>query len=78
MPTHELWSGQVTVFSTSVSEKDFVQARELWNIICKEPNGEKEFLQNIIPTIQELPDKLKIGVIGKLLITIYDTYYLLY
>lgn len=65
MPTHELWTGHVTAFATSVTDKDFEQARDLWRIICNEPNGKEQFLHNIIPTFQDVPDKLKQEVLGK-------------
>ncbi|KAI1848199.1 hypothetical protein JX266_005912 [Neoarthrinium moseri] len=64
--THEQWSGQVSVFSTTVTDKDFVQPRELWNIICKEPNGKEEFLHNIIPTLVDVPTKLQEEVLDYL------------
>lgn len=64
MPSHEQWSGQVVAFSTTVTDKDFVQARELWHIICEEPNGREQFLHNIIPTLVDLPSKLKQETLG--------------
>lgn len=64
MPTHELWSGHVTAFSTSVTDKDFVEARKLWHIICNEPNGKEKFLHNILPALGDIPDKLKQEVLG--------------
>lgn len=65
MPTHELWSGRVTAFSTSVTDEDFVQARTLWHIICKEPHGKEQLLHNILPTLGDIPDKLKQEVLSK-------------
>ncbi len=65
MPVHELWTGNVTCFSTTVTEKDFVQARDLWKIICKEPNGKQQLLHNIIPTLQDIPKNLQKEVLGK-------------
>ncbi|KAF3011321.1 hypothetical protein E8E14_004035 [Neopestalotiopsis sp. 37M] len=63
VPTHETWSGNVTAFSTSVTDGDFVQARELWHIICKEPDGKEKFLHNIVPTLKDVPSKLQQQVI---------------
>jgi catalase len=65
MPTHELWTGHVTAFSTSVTDDDFVQARKLWQIISKESNGKEQLLHNILPTLGDIPDKLKGEVLGK-------------
>lgn len=64
VPTHEHWDGQVVAFSTSVTDKDFVQARELWQIICMEKHGKEQFLHNIVPTLVDIPDRLKTQVIS--------------
>ncbi|KAI0175287.1 catalase [Pestalotiopsis sp. NC0098] len=63
VPTHETWSGNVTAFATSVTDRDFVQARELWRIICQEPKGKEQFLHNIVPTLKDIPSKLQQQVI---------------
>ncbi|PCD21357.1 hypothetical protein AU210_016323 [Fusarium oxysporum f. sp. radicis-cucumerinum] len=63
VPTHEDWSGHVTAFATEITDKDFEQPRALWKIICNEPKGKDQFLHNILPTIQDIPDKMKNQVI---------------
>ncbi|KAI9163084.1 Peroxisomal catalase [Paramyrothecium foliicola] len=63
VPTHEDWNGKVVTFGTTVSDKDFVQARELWNIICREQNEKAQFLHNITPTLKDIPVKLQQQVI---------------
>lgn len=65
MPTHELWTGHVSSFSTSLADRDFEQPRQLWDIICKEPNGKEQFLHNIIPTLRDIPTNLQHEVLGK-------------
>lgn len=64
VPTHEHWDGQVVAFSTAVTDKDFFQARELWEIICEEENGKEQFLRNIAPTLGGIPDRLRGEVLG--------------
>ncbi|GFP56073.1 peroxisomal catalase [Trichoderma asperellum] len=59
IPLQEHWTGPVKAFATQLSDKDFVQARQLWQIICKEPNGKEHFLHNIIPTLEDIPVNLK-------------------
>jgi catalase len=66
VPTHENWSRNVTAFATSISDKDFEQPRKLWQIICGEPKGREQFLHNILPTLQDIPDEMKEQVLGKL------------
>jgi len=65
VPTHEDWSGHVTAFATSITDKDFEQPRALWKIICKEPKGKEQFLHNILPTLSDIPDKMKDQVVGE-------------
>lgn len=65
IPTHELWSGRVTAFSTTVTDNDYVQARELWHIICTEPNGREDFIRNISPTLDGVSPRIKEEVFGK-------------
>jgi catalase len=65
MPLHEQWSGRVTPFATSLTDKDFEQARKLWEIICKEPNGKEQLLHNILPTLVDIPDSLRKEVLSK-------------
>lgn len=65
VPTHEQWSGNVVGYATEVTDKDFVQARDLWHIICQEPNGKREFLENIVPSLIKIPSDLRDQVFGK-------------
>lgn len=65
LPTHEAYAGHVTAFATSMTDDDFKQARQLWKIICHEKNGKEQFLHNILPTLADIPDKLKAEVLGK-------------
>lgn len=74
VPNHEQWSGQVTAFSTSVTDKDFEQPRELWHIICKEPKGKEQFLHNIVPTLASLPPTLQSEVLGMCLLMFLKSY----
>jgi catalase len=48
---HECWHGKLKSYATVVTKKDFEQSRELWHIICNEEGGQKQFLDNIIPTL---------------------------
>lgn len=63
VPTHETFDGKVTAFATSLTDKDFEQPRELWQIICKEKNGKEQFLRNILPTLEDVPERLQKEVV---------------
>ncbi|UZP38126.1 hypothetical protein NXS19_005942 [Fusarium pseudograminearum] len=59
VPTHEHFGGKVTSVATEFTDKDYVQARELWKIICGEEKGKQQFCDNIAPTIKDLPMELQ-------------------
>lgn len=59
IPLQEHWDGKVSSFATKLTDNDFVQARQLWQIICKEENGKEHFLHNIVPTLQDIPATLR-------------------
>lgn len=65
IPLQEHWDGKVSSFATKLSDNDFVQARNLWQIICKEEKGKEHFLYNIIPTLQDIPATLRKEVLSK-------------
>ncbi|KAL4782597.1 catalase-like domain-containing protein [Aspergillus varians] len=44
---HEKWVGEVTNFTTYVTDEDFVQPAELWEVIKKEPGHEQRFYSNV-------------------------------
>ena len=46
---HEEWVGKVTGYVDDVTDKDFVQSRELWHIMLREENGRENFLNNLCP-----------------------------
>ncbi|KAL7811182.1 catalase domain-containing protein [Trichoderma aethiopicum] len=59
MPTHEHWQGRVIPFSTSFSDKDYEQARKLWEIMGREKDGKEQLLHNIVPTLVDIPESLR-------------------
>lgn len=65
VPTHEQWNGQVVQHSTEVTDKDFEQPRALWKIICGEKDGQKQFLDNIVPTLLGIKHDLLVRALGK-------------
>ncbi|KAK5206785.1 catalase A [Exophiala xenobiotica] len=60
VPTHEQWNGQVVQHATEVTDKDFEQPRALWEIICSEKDGQKQFVDNIVPTLLGIKHDLQI------------------
>jgi hypothetical protein len=62
---HESWNGQIAAYTTEVTDKDFEQPRALWDIICKEKDGKKEFLNNIVPSLAGTEESLRKEAIGR-------------
>lgn len=65
-PNHEQWQGHVVIKSTEVTDRDFVQPRELWEIIKKE-KAVDEFLENFKPMIAGVEGRLREQVFGKMI-----------
>lgn len=66
----ERWSGQVTTFATTVTDKDFEQARALYHIICGQPDGKQQLVESIAATLTDLPAYLRQQVIGRVPLSI--------
>lgn len=64
LPTHEHCQGRVQIYSTEVTEKDFIQPRLLWDLIQKE-GAQEQFMENICPTFVDLQKTLRRQVCGK-------------
>lgn len=64
VPTHEHWQGKVQIYSTGVTEKDFVQPKALWSLI-KNEGAHDQFLQNVSATLQDVAQPLREQVYGK-------------
>jgi len=62
---HVDWNGRLQSYATEVTEKDFEQSRELWHIISKEEGGQKQFLDNITPTLMPVVPELREKAIGE-------------
>ncbi|KAI4718137.1 catalase-domain-containing protein [Aureobasidium sp. EXF-10727] len=58
VPTHERWQGKVQIYSTGVTEKDFVQPKALWSLI-KNEGAHDQFLQNVSATLQDVAQPLR-------------------
>ncbi|KAK9470816.1 catalase-like domain-containing protein [Dipodascopsis tothii] len=44
---HENWVGKAILYSPEVTDDDFVQARELWNVLGKQKGQRDNFVQNV-------------------------------
>lgn len=63
---HDEWAGgKVGIHEIPVSDADFAQATELWNIFATQPGEQEGFVKNVAGAIQDIPEKLREGTIGK-------------
>lgn len=45
---HDHWVGQVTAFSSEVTDEDFVQPRDLWQrVLAKQPGQQENLIDNV-------------------------------
>ena len=65
MTAAEQWNGHVVLHESEVSDKDFVQPRQLWEIICAEKDGKEQFLTNIVPSFAEIVPGLRERALGE-------------
>lgn len=62
---HDEWAGgKVGIHEIPVSDADFAQATELWNIFGTQPGEQEGFVKNVAGAIQDIPKKLQEGTIG--------------
>ncbi|KAL3470501.1 catalase-domain-containing protein [Aspergillus californicus] len=51
---HEQWVGEVTNFTTHVTDEDFEQPAMLWEVIKKEPGHEQRFYNNVASHLKKV------------------------
>lgn len=71
LATHEEWVGRVTQYTSPVTDKDFVQARQLWHIMLLEDGG-KEFLTNLCPNLGKADQKIIDEGISELFVSFFS------
>lgn len=46
---HDQWVGQAVAFTSDVTDRDFEQSRDFWEMLKKEEGGKEGFLKNLLP-----------------------------
>jgi catalase len=62
---HEEWVGQVAAYSSEVTDEDFVQAREMWNVLGKS-DEQDDFVHNVTVHLKSALPQVQLATIGKL------------
>ena len=68
---HGVWNGKMQSYTTEVTDRDFEQPRELWEII-KGEKAEDQFLENIVPTLVPVEEGLCDKAIGEFIFCGFD------
>ena len=64
-PQHEEWVGQVTSFTSEVTDEDFVQARSLWDVLGRTPGQQDHFVNNLSGHLKAAKPEIQAETIGK-------------
>jgi len=54
---HERWVGEVSSFTSEITDEDFVQPRGLWRVLGKTPGQQENFVKNISGHIAGVTEK---------------------
>lgn len=58
---HEKWAGEVSAYSSEITDADFVQPAALWKLIGREPGHQDRLIDNLVLSIKDVkyPDLRK-------------------
>ena len=63
---HEKWVGEVSAYTSELTDEDFVQPAALWEVIGREAGHQERVVENLAGSIREVDSpKLREGVYGK-------------
>jgi catalase len=51
---HEKWVGEVTNYTSHITDDDFVQPAALWDVISREPGHQERVIENLAGSIREV------------------------
>ncbi|OQE17607.1 hypothetical protein PENSTE_c020G03819 [Penicillium steckii] len=58
---HEKWVGEVSAYTSEITDKDFIQPRNLWGVIGREPGHQDRLIDNLVSSVKgvKYPDLRK-------------------
>lgn len=63
---HEKWVGEVSSYTSEITEDDFIQPAELWNVIGRQPGHQDRVIENLVGSVKDVKyPKLRNAVYGK-------------
>lgn len=63
--SHDEWAGKTANYSSEVTDDDFVQARDLWEVLGKEPGQQENLASNVAGLLGGAISEVQKGTIGK-------------
>ncbi|KAJ6155141.1 hypothetical protein N7470_005707 [Penicillium chermesinum] len=48
---HEKWVGEVSIFTSQITDDDFVQPAQLWEVIGREPGHQERVIENLVGSL---------------------------
>jgi catalase len=63
---HDMWMGEVSDFSSEVTDEDFVQARALWGVLGRQEGQQENLVGNVAATLKLAKPDVRRDTICKL------------
>jgi catalase len=51
---HEKWVGEVSSYTSEITEDDFIQPAELWNVIGRQPGHQDRVIENLVGSVKDV------------------------
>ena len=64
-PQHDKWVGDVTSFTSDVTDEDFVQATSLWNVLGRTPGQQDNFVRNLSSHLKGAKPDIQVEAISE-------------
>ncbi|KAJ5716017.1 uncharacterized protein N7483_013198 [Penicillium malachiteum] len=49
---HDMWTGEVTAYTSEITDADFVQPAQLWEVIGREPGHQERLIENLVGSVK--------------------------
>ena len=51
---HEKWAGEVSAYSSEITDADFVQPAALWEVIGRDPGHQDRLIGNLVSSVKTI------------------------
>ncbi|KAJ5699716.1 hypothetical protein N7536_002729 [Penicillium majusculum] len=51
---HEKWAGEVSAYSSEITDADFVQPAALWEVIGRDPGHQDRLISNLVSSVKNV------------------------